>query len=139
MTELNGFEAVASQGVRYADPQVSLHAILAALPQGTMLPVGWVLERISGQGGLVASTHAETLSAQEFAEQRVPRRTADWVREKCAKGWFEGAYKDGGEWRIPRAALTQDGPRSRAAQRTSAIPDAPRAGRQGAAPTHPRW
>ena len=139
MTELNGFEAVASQGVRYADPQVSLHAILSALPQGTMLPAGWLLERILGQGGVAASAHAETLSAQEFGDQRVPHRTADWVREKCAKGWFEGAYKDGGEWRIPRAALTQDGPRSRAAQRTSVIPDAPRAARQGGAPTHPRW
>lgn len=139
MTELNGPEAVAHHGVRHADPYVPLHAILSALPQGTMLPAGWLLERISAQGGVAGLANADTLSAQEFGDQRVPRRTADWVREKCAKGWFAGAYKDGGEWRIPRAALTQDGPRSRVAHRTSAIPDAPRAARQGGAPTYPRW
>lgn len=139
MMELNGPEAVAKQGVRHADPQVSLHSILAALPQGTMLPAGWLLERISGQGGVAASTHADTLSAQEFGEQRVPRRTADWVREKCAEGWFEGAYKEGGEWRIPRAALTQQVPRSRSAQQISTINKDARPARRGGVPSYPSW
>ncbi len=139
MIELNSPTARANDTVRQLDPQVPLRALLSALPAGTMLPASWVLERISVHGVTSAGSHAETLSVQEFAEQRVPRRTPDWVREKCADGIIDGAFKDGGEWRIPVAALTQQIPRARADATGGVSQDAMPATRASGAPTYPRW
>ena len=139
MIELNGPAVRANDAVRFAGRHAPLHAILSALPAATMVPAGWVLEQIVGQGGASAASHAETLSVQEFAEQRVPRRTPDWVREKCADGSIDGAFKDGGEWRIPRAALTQQIPRSRAGVSVGSSKNAKPSQRASGAPTHLRW
>jgi len=136
--EMNGMASRGTESVRRFDPDVPLHAILSALPEGTMLPAGWVLARIAGTGASTGS-RAATLSAQEFGDQRVPRRTADWVRQQCAEGRIEGAFKDGGEWRIPLSALTQQIPRSRSAQQIPTINNDARPARQGGVPTYPRW
>lgn len=100
----------------------SLAAMLAVLPPDTLLPVRWLRERLALESNSEAGLR-DTMSAQEFGACRHPRRTADWVREKCALGWFEGAYKDGGEWRIPRAALQEQSSRAIEAQRSSGRSD----------------
>jgi hypothetical protein len=120
-------------------PAASLTAILSELPGDTMVPAAWVLERIELQQRVGSDVNEDTLSAQEFADLRQPRRTADWVREKCAAGWFVGAYKDGGGWRIPRAALTAKGPRSHQSDNTTSHDLRPTASRQDGVQAYPRW
>lgn len=137
MTELNGADVEATQVGSKAHPHVSLHAILSALPQETMLPAGWVLERIAGSSASAASLQG-TLSAQEFGDQRVPRRTADWVRQQCAEGRIEGARKDGGEWRVPISSLALP-LRPRAGEIGAASYDASSTDRSNGAPIYPRW
>lgn len=136
--EMNGSAGRETASVRRFDPDVPLQAILSALPEGTMLPAGWVLARIAGTTAS-AGSHERTLSAQEFGDQRIPRRTADWVRQQCAEGRIEGAFKDGGEWRVPVSALTQQIPRSRSAQQIPTINSDARPARHGGVPTYPRW
>lgn len=120
------------------DPRApSLVAILSALPPDTLLPVRWLLERLSLEGEAGVQRHG-TLSAQEFGALRRPPRTADWVREKCALGEIAGAFKDGGEWRVPQSALHQ--------QPSRPHEPSPSAGDQGRStgvradgPRYPRW
>lgn len=133
-----GVSSQEKEPVRSFDADVSLRAILAALPEDTMLPAGWVLARIAGRESQRAGSVPDTLNAQEFGEQRVPRRTADWVREKCAEGRFDGAHKDGGEWRIPRSALQTKVPRARSNQLPGGQTETPD-GRQRRLPAFPRW
>lgn len=139
MIELNGSAVRANEAVRNVERHAPLQAILSALPAATMVPAGWVLEQIVGVGGASVTSHTETLSVQEFAMQRVPRRTPDWVREKCADGSIDGAFKDGGEWRIPRSALTQQIPRSRAGASGGTSKNSMPSPRVSGAPTHLRW
>lgn len=137
MAKSNGAEAHESTNADV--PRTSLKAILESLPEGTLLPAGWLLERMAQHQLKGDDASAGTLSAQEFGDLRDPARSADWVREKCAQGAFEGAFKDGGEWRVPRAALTQEVLRSSRSNRDMATGEtAMRAGRQGA-PAHARW
>lgn len=117
----------------------SLATILAALPPDTLLPVRWLREQLALDAN-VEATRGGTVSAPEFGALRRPPRTADWVREKCALGVIKGAFKDGGEWRVPRAALTEppssareDGPQRSAQQGSD--PETPPKGRS----RYPRW
>lgn len=129
-------EGKATRGPQAAAP---LQVILASLPATTMLPAGWVLERLTSGSSPAGHAKEGTLSAQEFGDLRLPRRTADWVREKCAEGCIDGAYKDGGEWRIPRAALDQPiQPRSRVASVEPMNARTSHRAKSGA-PAFPRW
>lgn len=107
----------------------SLKEILEALPPDTLLPVRWILERLSREPHMYGANH-HTLTAQEFGERRRPTRTADWVRQQCAEGRIAGAFKDGGEWRVPVAALDQVAPVHRR-EATAGPPEA--------ASRYPRW
>lgn len=143
MTQLDGTctHGTADEGktVGGSQPAPPLEVILAALPENTMLTAGWVLARLTSGGASGGGTRDGTVSAQEFGDLRVPRRSADWVRDRCAEGRIEGAYKDGGEWRIPRAALTQ--PIQQQAPRESVVPTIERSSRRAksGAPAFPRW
>lgn len=115
----------------------SLWELLDALPPDTLLPVRWIQERLSLEPHADGGRH-DTLSAQEFGARRRPTRTADWVRQQCAEGRIEGAFKDGGEWRVPRSALVQ-APAHRVDSRGSAqSPDASAAPPRGTS-RYPRW
>ena len=101
------------------DSELPIRMVLAALPPMTLLPAGWLRDRLDAEDeaagaasmasaaapGVDASL-AAFLTAAEFGARRVPRRSADWVREQCARGRLADAYKEGGAWYIPAKLLT---------------------------------
>lgn len=93
-------------GQAVANESVSLRTLLASLPPETRLPVGWLLARLDDRGTPpIQKAEVELLSAEEFGTRRVPKRSADWVREQCVAGLFATAYKEGGRWVIPSDEL----------------------------------
>lgn len=102
-----------------ADPELSVRMLLSALPPMTLLPAGWLRERLDAEDGPAGASgvprgdaaHAdlalpEFLTAAEFGARRMPRRSADWVREQCARKRLADAYKEGGVWYIPSKLLS---------------------------------
>ena len=109
-----------------AGEAVPLRALLASLPPETPLPAGWLLERLHPEHTApTQSFEVKLLSAEEFGSRRVPKRSADWVREQCVAGVFAGAYKEGGKWVIPSTELTlRPAPRDQAVSDERDVSDA---------------
>jgi hypothetical protein len=140
--------AAADAGSRFsAREAMSLRTLLASLPPETRLPAGWLLERLpSEHTASRQSFRVELLSAEEFGSRRVPKRSADWVREQCVAGVFTGAYKEGGKWVIPSTELTpRPAPRDHAVsddRDVSHLGDREASGgarARAARGNHPRW
>lgn len=105
-----------------ADGVLPLETLLRGLPPRTRLPAGWVLQRLAEErahaetrrtaaaearsGDAAAPAESAWLTTKEFGALHVPRRTAEWVADRCRDGSIPGADKNGdGTWRVPRAAL----------------------------------
>jgi excisionase family DNA binding protein len=81
---------------------------LECLPRETMVPVGWVLERLP----LTESNEAAPGDVEvDFTCEEVAKllhRKPPTVRAWCAVGRFPGAWRlNGKQWRIPRAAIRE--------------------------------
>lgn len=135
-----------------------LAALLIELPAETLLPAAWLLARLTdgdpaptSDGDHAREGHgaARFLSAEQYGQRRVPARSADWVRRRCAAGLLPGAFKAEGEWVVPVDAETGSSdpdpapPTDRAAapvaRRHEATPARPSKRRTPSAPRYPRW
>lgn len=85
------------------------------------------------------------LTAREYGARRVPRRSADWVRDACLRQRIPGAVRMGKEWMIPEAALMSElTTATRMTRRSSEVPtratsagtEAPRRTVRHASPEH---
>lgn len=87
-------------------PATQLRHDLEKLPPTALVPVGWVLERLSVTESHDHSSDVEIdLTADEVAA--LLHRKGSTVRAWCNAGSFPGAYQlNGKQWRIPRAAIT---------------------------------
>jgi len=78
-----------------------LLAILAPLPDGATVPVGWLREQLEASA---SRAEASDLTAAELGQRW--RRGVSTIRTLCEGGKLEGAYKfNNREWRIPRATI----------------------------------
>jgi hypothetical protein len=89
---------------RHAAP--GLRERLRALPEGSLVPVGWVLEFLgNGPGGPERpGALAVDLNVADLAMlfKKKPSTVRAWIE----RGDFPGAYKlNGKEWRVPAAAV----------------------------------
>src|SRR5689334_18200802 len=89
-------------------PVAELRRDLERLPPQAMVPVGWVLERLSAteSNGTAPGDLEVDLTCEEVAT--LLQRKAPTVRAWCAAGLFKGAWRlNGKQWRIPRAGITE--------------------------------
>lgn len=79
---------------------MTLRDALADLPDGAMVPVGWIREQL---GTEAEETRIADLSVQEVADEldRAPSTIRGWLGE----GTLDGYRLQGREWRVPRESL----------------------------------
>ena len=79
---------------------MSLRDALADLPDGAMVPVGWIREQL---GTEAEETRIADLSVQEVADEldRAPSTIRGWLGD----GKLDGYRFRGNEWRVPRESL----------------------------------
>jgi hypothetical protein len=83
-----------------AESPRSLVQLLAELPDGALLPVGW----LRAQLGAEPAERLADLTLSEVAA--LQNRSISTVRTWCGSGALEGAYRlNNREWRVPPAAL----------------------------------
>lgn len=84
---------------------MTLLELIAHLPDGATVPVGWLRAQLGAENGPDASTAATSvLTVAQVAAQL--HRSASTVRAWAAAGRFADVFKlDGQDWRIPAAAV----------------------------------
>lgn len=86
-------------------PITELRRDLEKLPPSALVPVGWLLERLSATE---RPDHGADVEIDLTAEQvaTLLGKQGSTVRAWCAAGSFPGAYRlNGRQWRIPRSAI----------------------------------